>query len=102
MADFEFNIETRELVITDGDFTYKENPSSQNGGIILNSRCAINRNPVLGIGMEQIINGAEAITAFELNRWANQVKSDGGKASYDIVPDAKGINPVLTTKVNYL
>ena len=102
MSDLLFDIETRELVITGGDLTETDNPSTQNGGIILNSRCAIFQYPALGIGLEQIISSQGSVTAYELNRWANQVKSDGGKGSYEVMLDETGTQPTLTTKVDYL
>ena len=77
MLDLKFDIRTRELVLTDGDFVSTENPSIQNGGIIQFSRCAFLSNPMLGIGMEDVINANDVKTAYEMNRWQQQAKSDG-------------------------
>ena len=77
MNDLVFDIVARELVMLSGDFTTTSNPSVQNGGIIEESRCAFISNPMLGIGLEDIINANAGKAAYEMNRWQSQCKSDG-------------------------
>lgn len=77
MNDLLFDIVTRELVMADNDLVTTSNPSVQNGGILLFSRCAFINNPMIGVGMEQTIGGSPANATFELNRWKQQAIADG-------------------------
>jgi hypothetical protein len=75
--DIQFDIVTREIVMKDNDFTTTENPSVQNGGILLYSRCTNLGQPMAGIGMEEVIGADMTKTAYELNRWQQMAKDDG-------------------------
>lgn len=102
MTDIEFDITTREIVLAeDDDFSVIENPSVQNGGIIQYSRCAFVNNPMLGIGMEQIINSNDISAAYEMNRWQSQCKNDGATIA-KWSGTTNGNNLVVKTQISYL
>lgn len=96
MSDINFNAVTREVVLVDGDYSLTTNPSTQNAAIIQYSRAAINRFPLLGVGMEQIINSPDNVTAYEMNRWATQCKRDGAQLA-----KFTNSNGVINTQINY-
>ena len=98
MNDIEFDVITREIIMTvTGDFSVTSNPSVQNGGIILLSRCGYVANPMLGVGLEDVINAPTSKTAYELNRWQNQCINDGATiAQYSINA------PKVITDISYL
>lgn len=82
MQDILFDIITREVVMfkeatPTEDMKLTSNPSVQNGGILLFSRCANVTNPIPGIGMEQVMNGNSYNATFEMNRWKQQCLADG-------------------------
>jgi len=87
MGDLQFDPETRDAVITNGDFTFIANPSVQNGAIIRDAHCFSLRFPIFGIGLQRIINSPIDRINFEMNRWVQQVKQDGAtKAIFIIEP----------------
>lgn len=104
MEDIEFNIITREIDFTgvgnNSDFTLTQNPSVQNGGIIMYSRAANIYLPIFGIAVEQFINGNQTNAAKELARWKQQVVQDGGKGTYTSVPNVNELD--FDLKVDYL
>jgi hypothetical protein len=77
MADLQFNPETRDLVIINGDFVIISDASVQNGAIIRDAHCFSTRYPIYGIGLQLVINAPLSTINFEMNRWVSQVKSDG-------------------------
>jgi len=81
MQDIAFDIISREIMMSGsgdaGDFSLTDNCSVQNGGILLYSRAAILTNPMIGIGMEQMINSNQTNASFEMNRWQAQARKDG-------------------------
>jgi hypothetical protein len=77
MFDILFDIETREVIMQNGDFEITDNPSVQNGGNLLNSRCANIVKPMFGIGFDEVMNGDANRATFELNRWRQQAFADG-------------------------
>jgi len=84
MTDILFDIKTREIIMfkpgtSVEDVVLTDNPSVQNGGILLFSRVANVTMPIGGIGMEQVMNGSTYNAAFELNRWKAQAYKDGAK-----------------------
>lgn len=104
MLDLLFDITKREIVLskgTHGDFVTTTNPSIQNGGGLAYSRGANLRKPMMGIGIEEIVNaGAGVSTATaEMNRWKSQVALDGGRGTWKTLP-----GPAFTFQidVNYL
>lgn len=106
MMDLLFDITQREIVLSKGshgDFVTTSNPSVQNGGMLLFSRGCNLSNPMMGIGIEEIVNaGAGAPTAtYEMNRWKAQVALDGGKATWSSIPSANN-NFDFTGNVDYL
>lgn len=83
MLDIQFDITTREILLSAPlgsdslDVITTDNPSVQNGGILLYARCPNVVYPMFGIGIEDIINTNSAAAAFEMNRWQQQTKLDG-------------------------
>jgi hypothetical protein len=100
MLDLKFDITTREIIWKDGDFVLEANPSEQNGGILQYSRVAILRNPILGVGMEEVINSGLSKTTYEMNRWRNQALTDGAKtATWTATPSGKDV--LIEAKIDY-
>ena len=77
MKDVLFDLENREIVIAGNDFETTENPSVQNGGIILYSSGANPLRPALGVGIIKVVNGNVTNLAYEMNRWQTQLNEDG-------------------------
>jgi len=77
MFDIFFDITARDISYVNGDFVTTTNPSTQNGGIIELSRCAILTNPMLGVGLEENINSHPNEGALLMNRWKQQCLNDG-------------------------
>lgn len=85
MIDLEFDINTRDLRIENGDFVMTSNPSVQNGSILKEARCVSPLNAVYGIGLMESINSPVSVLVYEMNRWISQVKKDGAKiARFDV------------------
>lgn len=100
MNDLLFDIVTREVVIKANDFETTVNPSVQNGGILLYSRCSNLSAPMVGIGILEIINGPLSRMVFEMNRWQQQLVNDGGRGKWSSKPIAGAQE--IDTQVNYL
>ena len=83
MYDIEFDITARDIVLTAPlfsgveDFATTNNPSAQNLGNLLFSRCSNTTWPMVGIGMEEVIGSDLTKTAYEMNRWKAQAILDG-------------------------
>ena len=100
MFDLKFDIVTREIAWQNNDFVIEENPSEQNGGIILYSRAAIIQSPISGIGLEQVINSGLNKTTYEMNRWQQQVKQDGASvATWSATTEGNEVK--INTTVSY-
>lgn len=80
--DLLFDIGTRELVMKNGDFVTTNDPSPQNSGILLRSRCAVLLQPIAGVGIEQVINSNNTTMAYEMNRWKAMAIADGAVSAY--------------------
>jgi len=100
MKDFSYNIETQDWDMDNGEFVITDEVSEQNGGIILIARAFNSRNPILGIGINQVRGGSVIQANYEMNRWVQQVRGDGGKASVSTTLDAQ-LNTVFSWKVDY-
>jgi len=103
MLDIGFDIEKREIMmLPDGsDFDLTDNPSAQNGGILLYARCPNLTNPIAGIGVEEFINGNQTTATFQLNRWKSQAYSDGATlAKWTATHIASGIE--FKTEQSYI
>jgi len=88
MNDITFDINTRDLVISSGDFATTGNPSVQNGSIIKEARCLSPLSPIWGIGLMDIINAPVEKTNYEMSRWSQQAKDDGAvKATSQVTND---------------
>jgi hypothetical protein len=102
MGDLLFDPITREMVITDGDFTYTDNPSVQNAAVILYARGFNLYQPTIGIGIGDIINSHPEKAVFAMNRWKKQMVNDGAtKANYKITIDENN-TVTIKTDVSYL
>jgi hypothetical protein len=85
MSDIQFDIDTMDFVIKDGDLVITGNPSEQNGGLFLYTKNCFLSQPLAGIGINQITNAGIEIIQSELNRWQTQVLNDGArKATWKI------------------
>lgn len=100
MKDLSYNIELQDWDFANGDFVVTDNPSVQNGGIILLTRAFNINNLILGIGINQIRGGSVAQANFEMNRWKQQINSDGGSAGVTTTKDQSG-NAIFSWEVNY-
>lgn len=100
MKDLYYDIEAQDLVVKNGDFVITDNPSVQNGGIILLARGPNSTNPILGINVRQIQGGSVLQANYEMNRWKQQVVSDGGRASVTTQQDNEG-NTTFQWQVSY-
>ena len=98
MFDILFNILTRDISYSNGDFVTTTNASTQNGGIIERSRCAILTNPMLGVGLEDTINNKSQEAAVQINRWKQQCINDG--ATIATWTNTTGQNGVLNISAN--
>lgn len=103
MKDIVFNPISRDLEFAEnGDFLLTENPSTQNGGILLEARCMNILKPAFGIGFNsQILGGPRENAALQLNRWVSQVNADGGKAKW-ATKNQRGADFSFDASVNYL
>lgn len=105
MIDLNFDIVARDLVMSDNDFAETSLPDTQNGGIIQYSRCAFLSNPILGVGMEELINTNNGgKVAKEMNRWQAQCIQDGAlTAKWSPVNSITGPvnNITITANISY-
>lgn len=88
MNDILFDIVNREIVLKKNDFELTANPSVQNGGILLYSRCGNPDLPMLGVGIIEIIGAGGSKEAYEMNRWQAQTLGDGAS-----IAKWKAVNP---------
>lgn len=100
MIDIAYDIVTGDMVLADdGDVATTNNPSVQYGYTLLNARAFNMSIPGAGVGFASEIYGADQTEmATELNRWVQQVESDGGDASWSTT---LGTEP-FSWDVNYL
>ena len=78
MDDILFDITTREIVLRNNDFDTTDNPSVQNGGILLYGRGMNPLLPMYGIGLiPEVIDGNTRDLVYELNRWQAMALLDG-------------------------
>jgi hypothetical protein len=102
MGDLLFDPITREMVITDGDFTFTSNPSVQNAALILYARGFNLYQPTLGVGLEDVINSHPQDVNFTMNRWKKQMIDDGAtKANFKLTIDTNN-KVTIKTDVSYL
>lgn len=101
MKDLMYDINARDLVMKNGDFVYTDNPSVQNGMLLLLSRANNIRNLIMGIGINQLRGGTVANVSYEMSRWKSQVQQDGGQASVSVNADSTG-NTEIGWDLNYL
>lgn len=103
MEDILFDLVSREIVFSgsgnNSDFDLTQNPSVQNGGVIMYGRAFNIYQPIYGIGVEEFMNGNMTNAAAQLARWKQQVQADGGKGSYTSKPIPNDID--FTIDVEY-
>lgn len=108
MLDIVFDIITREIVMTGSgvtsDFATTDNPSVQNGGILLRSKVAVLTNPMYGIGLpEQVMGSHASVVTAELNRWKAMCIKDGGTlAKWAATVSPQGVLTLNSIEVDYL
>lgn len=109
MKDLAFDFTTRELImkgqLNDGsqDLTTTDNPSVQNGGILLISRCDRLSNPMLGVGLDvQEMNSSGVNMAFEVNRWQAECLNDGATLAKGEVTFKAAKEADLKIEISYL
>lgn len=91
MYDILFDVTSRDITYSNGDFITTNNASTQNGGIIELSRCAIFVNPMLGVGLEHTMNNNPSEGALQMNRWKQQAINDGATlATWTNIVNADG------------
>lgn len=100
MKDLQYDIKARDLVVSNGDFVTTDNPSVQNGYLILAFRGINSKNPILGINVNQVSRGSVLQANYEFNRWRQQVVQDGGRASITSTTDVEG-NVTFKWTVSY-
>jgi hypothetical protein len=98
MTDLAFDINTRELVIQNGQLVIAKDSSVQNGLIIRDAKCVNVYTPILGIGFNPINSQAGSIN-FELNRWKHQCINDGA-TSAEFNAKITGL-PSATANIDY-
>lgn len=100
--DIQFDPIFRDIVFSDNDFSLTNNPSTQNGGIILESRVGNLLQPQVGTGFNsQVLGDNVANAAFELNRTVSQIVQDGGTADWKSIPPPPNTNFDFSLNVNY-
>jgi hypothetical protein len=105
MTDISFNISTGEVDIEGSDFKLATDVSVQNGGIFEYYMGFSTLQPGSGVGLAGLINKNIGNVTYLMNRWKQQVLTDGANvATYD----ASLVNPgtpeqgiQITTNVNY-
>jgi hypothetical protein len=108
MLDIEFDITTREVVTTappfsgNFDFATTDNPSVQNGGNILYSRCANPLAPMIGIGILEVMGSNNSKVAYEMNRWQAMTTNDGAVLAKWTATNTGGNNTGIDIKQDYL
>jgi hypothetical protein len=100
MEDILFDTILREVPIVNGDFELTQNPSTQNGGILLEARAYDVYQPIYGIGIQYFMNGNLINVNAQMNRWVAQVKQDGGLASFNSLRYIDG-GLAFNSNVNY-
>ena len=100
MTDLKFDVDTMEMIITDGDFTLSDNLSEQNAGLILFTKNINLFAPTVGVGIGGVLNSDKSIIQNYLNRWVGQTKDDGSKKStWNIIVKDEGFE--IKTTADY-
>lgn len=105
MKDFSFDITTRELILSSGDFTIAQDVSVQSGGILAFSEGFSTLYPTLGVGITELLNKNLLAVSPMLAMWKQQCLNDGAKvADYSIDTVNSGTveqGVEITTQTNY-
>jgi len=107
MNDIVWDVEQRDISFGPdglaGDFLLTTNPSTQNGGILLEARCMNILQCQFGIGFNsQVLGGNTAGAAFQMNRWVQQIFSDGATGSWQPLPPVENVQFNFAAECNYL
>ena len=98
--DLYFDINTRDILIENGDFALIENCSVQNGSILKEARAFDPLSPNWGVGLMEIINAPISVVNYEMNRWVAQAHNDGAKIARYTISNANKIT-VINIEVAY-
>lgn len=102
MNDIAFSIVTREIGMANNDFAVTDNPSVQNGGILLYAPCFNLVLPIFGVALvPQVINGARRDLVFTLNRWQQQCYQDGATLAQWSLKQLPGTQEQLINEISY-
>jgi hypothetical protein len=77
MSCLQFDPVKREIVIANDDFALTDNPSVQNGAVLLYGKGTNLLNPIIGVGIQSFMNSGMPKVAFQMNRWQQMAKNDG-------------------------
>ena len=100
MSDIRLNIETRDFVIENGDMAIIENPSEQNGAVLLYAKNFNLQYPLLGVGIDEVLSGNIQTISTTLDAWKTQVEQDGGEGRWELSTNINTTN--VNIDVNYL
>lgn len=75
--DILFDPITRDIVLKGNDFITTDNPSVQNGGILLYARASNLLRPDFQIGIEEVMGSNMGKVTYEMNRWKAMANADG-------------------------
>jgi hypothetical protein len=101
ISDLAYDTELMDIKIEEGDFVVNTSLSEQNGALILNTKNVNLYNPLLGVGIGDVINGDISTLQQYLGRWQSQVLQDGGKSAVWTPSQTTEGNLIFTTECAY-
>ena len=81
MADLKWNTEKNDIAIENGDFILQDKLNVQNAFLFLFTKNCFLTNPLIGVGIDKLVNSNYADLESKLNEWKKQVISDGAKTA---------------------
>lgn len=98
ISDLKYDTELMDIVIENGDFKLNNSVSEQNGALILNTKNINIDFPIIGVGINDVLNSDLLTIKSYLNRWKSQVLQDGAiSAEWEIVEIAPSVLTFKTT-----
>lgn len=105
MTDIQFDPISRSLVIVDNDFSVADQAqvSTQNAGIILESRVSNLLQPQIGCGFNsQVMGGDVAQASAQLSRAVSQILADGAlQSSWQSIPPPPNVQFDFSLSASY-
>jgi hypothetical protein len=101
MSDLAYDIETRDIIIENGDFVIKDELSDQNGGVLLTTKNTNLSFPLAGVAIHDAVNSGAQTMGNYLNRWQSQTLQDGAKSANWTQDQDKDGNLIFQTNCNY-